>query len=53
VKLFLLVPAIYLTLSHALTVGSLRYRLAAEPMLAVIAAAGVLTTRSKSLKKQG
>ena len=37
-KGFLLVPAIYITVIHAMSVGSLRYRLPAEPMMAVIAA---------------
>ena len=40
-KVYLLAPAIYLSVVHALTVGSLRYRIPAEPPLAVIAA-GVL-----------
>jgi 4-amino-4-deoxy-L-arabinose transferase-like glycosyltransferase len=37
-KVYLLIPAIYLTVVHALTVGSLRYRVPAEPALAVLAA---------------
>jgi hypothetical protein len=37
---YLLVPALYFTAVHALSVGSLRYRLPAEPPLAVLAAAG-------------
>lgn len=37
-KVFLLLPAIYLTAVHALTIGSLRYRLPAEAALAVMAA---------------
>jgi hypothetical protein len=37
-KLFLLLPAIYLTAVHGLTVGSLRYRLPAEPPMAVVGA---------------
>jgi len=37
-KTFLLTPAIYLTVVHALTIGSLRYRLPAEPPMAVLAA---------------
>jgi 4-amino-4-deoxy-L-arabinose transferase-like glycosyltransferase len=37
-KLFLLAPAIYFTIVHALTVGSLRYRIPAEPPLAVLVA---------------
>ena len=36
-KVFLLAPAIYLSVVHALTIGSLRYRVPAEPPLAVIA----------------
>ncbi|MEM8873184.1 MAG: hypothetical protein AAGD32_02890 [Planctomycetota bacterium] len=38
---FLLLPAVYVTLVHAVTVGSLRYRLPAEPFLGIIAAAGL------------
>jgi 4-amino-4-deoxy-L-arabinose transferase-like glycosyltransferase len=38
VKVYLLIPAIYLTAVHAMTVGSLRYRLPAEPLLAIVAA---------------
>jgi 4-amino-4-deoxy-L-arabinose transferase-like glycosyltransferase len=38
-KVFLLAPAIYLTAVHALSVGSLRYRVPAEVPMAVIAAA--------------
>lgn len=39
-KVLMLLPAIYLTLIHATSVGSLRYRLPAEPLLAVVAAGG-------------
>jgi 4-amino-4-deoxy-L-arabinose transferase-like glycosyltransferase len=35
-KGFLMIPAIYITVIHAASVGSLRYRLPAEPMLAVV-----------------
>ena len=42
---FLLLPAVYFTLVHALTVGSLRYRVPAEAPLAVVAAAGVVAIR--------
>jgi hypothetical protein len=38
VKLFLLAPAAYFTVVHMLTVGSLRYRVPAEPPLAVLIA---------------
>jgi hypothetical protein len=37
-KVYLLVPAIYLTAIHALSVGSLRYRLPADVPMAVVAA---------------
>lgn len=37
-KVFLLIPAIYVTAGAALTVGSLRYRVPAEPPMAVLAA---------------
>jgi hypothetical protein len=37
-KVLLLLPAIYFSTVHALTVGSLRYRMPAEPPMAVIAA---------------
>jgi hypothetical protein len=37
-KMFLLTPALYFTIIHALTVGSLRYRVPAEPLLAVLIA---------------
>lgn len=40
-KFYLLSPAIYLTLTAVASVGSLRYRLPADPMLAVVASAGV------------
>lgn len=37
-KALLLAPAVYFTIVHALTVGSLRYRIPAEPPMAIIAA---------------
>jgi len=37
-KLLLMAPAVYFTIVHALTVGSLRYRIPAEPPMAIIAA---------------
>lgn len=42
-KFFLLVAALYFTVIHALSVGSLRYRVPVEPALAVIAACGLQT----------
>lgn len=38
VKLLLITPAIYFSIIHMLTVGSLRYRVPVEPLLAVVAA---------------
>jgi hypothetical protein len=46
-KVFLLIPAIYFTAIHALSVGSLRYRVPVEPPMAVIAAGGVAFLLSK------
>jgi 4-amino-4-deoxy-L-arabinose transferase-like glycosyltransferase len=40
-KSWLLMPAIYFTVIHAASVSSLRYRLPAEPGLAILAAAGI------------
>jgi hypothetical protein len=37
-KVFLLLPAIYFTAVHMMSVGSVRYRLPVEPPMAVIAA---------------
>jgi hypothetical protein len=45
-KGLLLTPAVYFTVVHALSVGSLRYRVPVEPMLAALAAAGVLAVLS-------
>ncbi|MGE5608968.1 MAG: hypothetical protein ACM359_06925 [Bacillota bacterium] len=42
VKGLLLLSALYFTLIHALSVGSLRYRVPVEPILAVLAAAGAM-----------
>jgi len=41
-KVFLLLPAIYFTAVHMLSVGSLRYRIPAEPPMAVIAASAAV-----------
>jgi hypothetical protein len=40
-KLLLLAPAAYFTVVHAMSVGSLRYRIPTEPLMAVLAAAGL------------
>jgi hypothetical protein len=45
VKVMLLTPAVYFTFVHALTVGSLRYRVPVEPLLAVIGASSVSAVR--------
>jgi hypothetical protein len=42
-RLFLLCPILYFTMIHAVSVGSLRYRVPTEPLLAVLAAAGLMT----------
>jgi 4-amino-4-deoxy-L-arabinose transferase-like glycosyltransferase len=39
--LFLLLPALYLSALHSLFIGSVRYRLPAMPMIAVLAATGL------------
>jgi hypothetical protein len=41
-KVFVLIPAIYFTVIHALSVGSLRYRIPAEPPLTILAASAVM-----------
>lgn len=38
-KVFLILPAIYFSIVHAFTVGSLRYRVPADPPMAIVAAA--------------
>jgi 4-amino-4-deoxy-L-arabinose transferase-like glycosyltransferase len=42
-RLFLIAPAIVISLAVIMAVGSLRYRLPAHPAIAVLAAAGVMT----------
>lgn len=41
IVLFLLLPAVYFSLLHCLYVGSVRYRLPAVPMMAVLAAMAI------------
>lgn len=41
VKLLLLAPALYFTIAHAVTVGSMRYRAPCEAPMAVLAASGL------------
>jgi hypothetical protein len=54
-KVLLLAPAVYLSLVHAVSVGSLRYRVPVEPPLTIIAAAGavVLLRRGADSGKSG
>jgi 4-amino-4-deoxy-L-arabinose transferase-like glycosyltransferase len=40
-QVFLLIPAIYFTAIHMLSVGSLRYRIPAEPPMAIVAASAL------------
>ena len=47
-KVFLLLPAIYFTAIHALSVGSLRYRLPADVPMAVVAASALVRRRVQS-----
>jgi hypothetical protein len=44
-KGMLVTPVVYFTIVHAMSVGSLRYRVPVEPMLAVLAAAGAMALR--------
>lgn len=52
-KVFLLAPAVYLTVVHALTIGSMRYRLPAEPMLAILAASSFLPAAAEWKRHAG
>ncbi len=47
-KVLLLIPAIYFTGIHALSVGSLRYRIPFEPPMAVIAGSWAFYARNRS-----
>lgn len=47
-KVFLLLPAIYFTAIHAMSVGSLRYRLPADVPMAVVAASALVRRRVQS-----
>jgi 4-amino-4-deoxy-L-arabinose transferase-like glycosyltransferase len=49
-KVFLLIPAIYITAIHAMSVGSLRYRVPAEPMLAVLGCQLLVATKLRFVR---
>jgi 4-amino-4-deoxy-L-arabinose transferase-like glycosyltransferase len=51
-KVFLLLPAIYFTAVHMLSVGSLRYRVPSEPPMAVVAAS-VAALPAASFRRSG
>lgn len=51
-KVYLMIPAIYFTAVHMLSVGSLRYRIPAEPPMAVIAASAAALPAA-SFKRSG
>jgi hypothetical protein len=51
-RLFLLSPVLYFTMIHAVSVGSLRYRVPTEPLLAVLAAAGLMTVFARIRRRQ-
>lgn len=48
----LLLPAIFLSLLHAIFVGSVRYRLGAMPMLEILAAGGMIALLTRFQKPQ-
>lgn len=52
-KAILLAPAVYFSVAHAVSVGSLRYRVPSEPMLAVIAASAVAVAPRSSRRDGG
>jgi hypothetical protein len=52
-KVLLLTPAIYFTIVHALSVGSLRYRMPVEPELAALSAIGAAAIFSGSAQHHG
>jgi 4-amino-4-deoxy-L-arabinose transferase-like glycosyltransferase len=52
-KVFLLLPAIYFTAAHAVSVGSLRYRLPADVPMAVVAASAVHALASRPVRSRG
>jgi hypothetical protein len=51
-RLFLLLPAVYFTVIHGLTVGSLRYRMPMAAPMAVLAACGLAALLFKGGKRE-
>jgi 4-amino-4-deoxy-L-arabinose transferase-like glycosyltransferase len=51
-RLFLLSPIVYFTMIHAVSVGSLRYRVPLEPLLAILAAAGLMTISDRIQRRR-
>jgi 4-amino-4-deoxy-L-arabinose transferase-like glycosyltransferase len=47
-KVMLMLPAIYFTIAHALTIGSLRYRIPVEVPMAIVAASVVIRARARA-----
>jgi 4-amino-4-deoxy-L-arabinose transferase-like glycosyltransferase len=52
-KVFLLLPAIYFTVAHAVSVGSLRYRLPADVPMAVVAASAAASAAGAVFRRRG
>ena len=50
VKLYLMAPALYFTMVHAISIGSLRYRVPADLPMAIVAAFAVATASSGAVK---
>ncbi|MFI5378879.1 MAG: ArnT family glycosyltransferase [Tepidisphaerales bacterium] len=51
-RVLLILPALYFTVVHAASVGSLRYRMPVEPILAVVAGAGLAWTMERLSLRQ-
>jgi 4-amino-4-deoxy-L-arabinose transferase-like glycosyltransferase len=47
-KVMLMLPAVYFTIAHALTIGSLRYRIPVEVPMAIVAASAVIRARARA-----
>jgi hypothetical protein len=52
-KVFLLLPAIYFTVAHAVSVGSLRYRVPSDVPMAIVAAMGASRMSDAALRRSG